>query len=211
MKKTAHLNMSRTRRASADISDHVYEAEPHDWYVEEEWCVDLLFNAVDFVGAVHDPCCGRGTILKVAQSRGFAVSGSDLVERRHVVQFDFTISDFDADGGWAGPVSNIVFNPPFSYKRGIAARMIERALDVSENRVAALVPIKFLASQGRHELFTTTPLEQVLILSTRPSMPPGRLLESGKVEPDGGKVDYCWMVWNNHARSGDRSIDFLLK
>ena len=39
-----------------------------------------------------------------------------------------------------------------------------------------------------------TPLRRIWLLTPRPSMPPGRMLMSGK-NPSGGKTDYCWLVW----------------
>ena len=69
-------------------------------------------------------------------------TGADLVDRGYgYPQRDF-LKDFAA-------YDNIVTNPPY----GIAQQIIEHALTVAMWRVAALVQVKFLASQRRHSLF----------------------------------------------------------
>jgi hypothetical protein len=39
-----------------------------------------------------------------------------------------------------------------------------------------------------------TPLARVYLLTPRPSMPPGRVIEAGE-KPGGGKQDFVWLVW----------------
>jgi hypothetical protein len=40
-------------------------------------------------------------------------------------------------------------------------------------------------------------LETVIILSRRPSMPPGWLLkQDGEKARKGGSIDFCWVVWD---------------
>lgn len=166
------------------VVDHARET--NDWYVEPAWCVELLLNAVEFTGPVWDPCCGCGTIPKaVIAHRGSAVGvgGSDLVSRG----YGLGSVDFLSD---PVPLTNTIFNPPYA----LAERFILHALDVTTHKVAALVNLKFLASQGRRErLFNAHPPAAVLILSRRPSMPPG----GAGIEAKGGTADYCWIVWDN--------------
>lgn len=167
------------------VTDHAREA--NDWYVEPSWCVDLLLKAVEFTGGVWDPCCGSGTIPKaVLAHRDYAngdVGGSDLVARG----FCEGGSDFFAD---QGPWCNLIFNPPYAR----AEQFILHAIEVATHKIAAIVNLKFLASQGRRErLFKPHPPAYVLILSRRPSMPPG----GSGIEAKGGTADYCWIVWDN--------------
>lgn len=166
------------------VTDHARVAS--DWYVEPGWCTELLLQAVDFVGPIWDPCCGCGTIPKTIQRCGNITNGyggSDLVYRG----YGEGGRDFLAD---PGPWFNLIFNPPYN----IAEQFILHALDVASCKVAALVNLKFLASQGRRErLFKPHPPAAVLILSRRPSMPPG----GSGIEAKGGTADYCWVVWEN--------------
>lgn len=160
----------------------------------------LLFRAVDIDGPTWNPCCGGGSIVSALHAEhatgkyGLGIRASDIVDRgcpgaeRGI--------DFLASTDWA---YNIVFNPP--YKR--AEEFILHAIGLAEGLVCALVNIKFLASQGRRErLFLPHPPAAVLILSRRPSMPPG----GAGLEAKGGTADYCWIVWHgahgNHHHRG---------
>ena len=189
-----------------------YPPEPYDWFIEDGWCWDLLFEQERFRGEIVDPCCGEGTVIARAMAAGYDSSGADLHDRRPFVA-DFRFRQLDFFGPrWDAPrcVDNVCFNPPYSYEKGMGARCIERALHVARRKVAALVPTKFLASQERYSLFTGTPLKHVYWFSSRPSVPPGSLLRSGAVKRGGGKVDYCCMVWE-WGFVGESSNRFLIR
>jgi len=158
-----------------------YIRDENDWYVEPEWCVEALRHRVPFVGAIHDPCCGMGTIPRVMGG-----TGADLIDRGYgYPQRDF-MRDFAA-------YDNIVTNPPY----GTAQAIIDHALTIAKYRVAALVQVKFLASQRRHGLFSDNATERVIMFSRRPSMPPGEMLrEQGESIRGGGSIDFCWVVWS---------------
>ena len=90
-----------------------YDRASQNWYQEPPQCAQVLLNEVPFAGGVHDPCCGKGTIVAVAQSRGIEATGADIEDR---VNGRFPRRDFFADGG---RYPNIVFNPPNDKRRGI--------------------------------------------------------------------------------------------
>ena len=174
--------------ASAQIlsyrSDPVYRREAFDWYIEDDASVRKLFDAIRFTGSIHDPCCGGGNIPRIAAELGYVATGSDIVDRGFG-QGGVNFLDDET------PRENIVFNPPYGK---FAERCILHALRVASGRVAALVQLRFVCSQGRYaRLFKPRPPEAVLPLATRPSMPPGGL----PIEAKGGKIDYCWIVWSN--------------
>jgi hypothetical protein len=167
-----------------------YERAAADWYIEPDWSVSALLNHLPAVGRLHDPCCGIGTIVDTARLRGITASGADIVDR---VNGRFPVRDFLADDS---SYPNIVTNPPYRP----AVKIIRHALlHVPPNgRVATLVPIGFLASQQRHSLFTSMGCELVVIMSRRPSLPPGELLrQHGESIRHSGSTDYCWCVWCN--------------
>ncbi len=161
-----------------------------DWYVEPPWCVYMLTRHVPAllsVGRVHDPCCGGGTIPRVLAEMGVAVSGADL----RVREPGWGQRDFLTD---PGPYDAIVTNPPYKQAQAI----VEHALKVVRpgGLVCALVQSKFLFSQRRHQLFTRPETSLVLMLSRRPSMPPGEeLAKHGEDIRGGGSLDFCWVVW----------------
>lgn len=173
-----------------------------DWYVEPSWCVDILLGSFMFLNGLHDPCCGSGTIPKTAQAQGLQASGADLRDRGA----GFPVRDFFTD---SGPYPAIVTNPPYSS----AVKVIEHALEVvvPGGLVCALVQAKFLFSQKRKALFERLEMEQVIILSRRPSMPPGEeLAKHGEAIRGGGSIDFCWCVWRAGSANMTATIQWAV-
>ncbi len=177
-------------------SDYARAAD--DWYVEPRWCVELLADAIPLIEGsyVWDPCCGGGTIPAVYADRlgQHRVIATDLVDRG----YEHLADTWDATGyGTPNCVApgmriDIVTNPPFK----LAETIVRRALMLADYRVAILQQLSFLASAARHRLFAEYPPSDVLILSKRPSMPPGHLIaEMGDKAFKGGVTDFCWIVW----------------
>jgi hypothetical protein len=184
---------------------------PLDWYVDEAWCAEQLAIALDGFAlekaeglAIWDPCCGMGNTLQAAYSRDLPCIATDLVDnlawhnflREDVPPLHFGIEDFLEAKGCSARWS-FVFNPPYSYRKGILEAFVRHALALTSRRVCILVPSKWLASQARFQLFTDYPPQAVLHLCQRPSMPPGdRIAAMGSRAFSGGMVDYCWIVWD---------------
>ncbi len=158
-----------------------------DWYVEPADCVHALFDAVQFTGAIHDPCCGGGTIPKVAAERGFNAAGSDIKDRGSPNFIG--VRDFLADMTWR---DNIVSNPPYN----LAEPMFKHACMHARRKVAFVLRISFLCGQKRRDtLFKLFRPSEVVILSKRPSMPPG----GSGIPAKNGTTDYCWIIWDRCA------------
>lgn len=172
---------------------HKWPRARHDWYVEEWWCVDRLFQVENF-GAPRarllDPACGWGTIPACAEKYGYHVIGGDIVDRRRIHFEWFTRSDF-LSGAWdqSSNIDAIVCNPPF--RRGKLRAFIEMSLRVAHCKVAMLVEHRALAAAT---WLQHTPLYRIYVMNPRPSMPPGVYLERGK-PAGGGTQDFCWLVW----------------
>lgn len=166
-----------------------YERAPDDYYIEPSWCVDLLLTAERFEGTSWDPACGRGTIPMTMEAAGLRCYGTDLRNRGYGVCCDFL-----RDEPPLRDVDNIVTNPPYGGGKAAVA-FIERARTIARSKVAVLVNEKFLYSERRHQMFTAGGLYRVYFLSSRPSMPPGHLLQAGQIEAKGGAVNYAWLVF----------------
>lgn len=176
------------------------DREALDWYREPRWAVEALFGTLPILGPVLDPAAGGGTIPDVARSRGIEAWGTDLAHRD--VPGVIGGHDFLNQRTCLQPV-DIVSNPP--YKHAVA--WLHRSLEVASHRVCLLVRNDFLSSQDRYGLFKGTPVEGVLILSRRPSMPPG---PADPDEAKGGQHDFCWIVWNKTLPEAHRPwIDWL--
>ncbi|CAM3238571.1 MULTISPECIES: hypothetical protein [Sphingomonas] len=173
-----------------------YERAADDWYVEPQWCVEQLADAIAFEHRtiIWDPCCGRGTIPDAFRSKGYVAYGSDIVDRgcAHFLGA-YDVLGPSLPGALAG-FSDVsaVTNPPFKIAEAIARQLLAKPL----RRVAILQQLSFLASQGRQSLFTDFPPSDVLVLSQRPSMPPGHMIaDLGDRAFRGGTTDFCWIVW----------------
>ena len=169
-----------------------YKRHPRDWYVEPEWVVELLLKTERFAGTVIDPCAGMNTIPKVCLRNGVDCRGFDISPHSRAVNHqDFLDPDYL-------PVksNNIIFNPPYA----AAQLFVERALAVTDCKVAAILPLSFICGQKRAPwLYDQSPLARVYPCIRRPSMPPGEVVISGG-KVGGGKVNYAWFVWEHGYR-----------
>ena len=192
---------------------------PLDWYVDPDFCSLQLIQAVlDFAQgpteglAIWDPCAGSGNTLAYFAEHGFTCFASDVVDNfdwakfdaPHVVRPVWFSADFLEQTSAPAPC-DIVCNPPYSYRKGIAEAFVRHALTLATRRVCMLLPGKWLApgvdkkrwSNRSRLLREEAPPEMVLHFSTRPSMPPGDCIElMGNRAFRGGVIDYCWIVWN---------------
>lgn len=175
-----------------------YARAEGDFYCEPAWTIDALFRHVA-PPALHDPCCGSGTIIEVASRHRIAATGADLADR---AAGRFPIRDFLAD---ESIYPNLVTNPPYRLAPAIIAHALAHVPDTG--CVAALVPLGFLASQRRHPLFARPDCELVLVLSRRPSMPPGDLLRHhGEAIRGSGSTDFAWVIWRRGRTRGNTAI-----
>ncbi len=188
--------MSRSGAKSADT----YARQAEDWYVEPEWCTELLLGAIDFNQTIYDPAMGLGNILKVCQRADYDVWGTDIHDRGGC---GFTyVKDFVQHQNTR--VDNIITNPPYK----LAQKFIEQGLPTVYCKLAVLVRLEFLASQKRNPFFKQNPPTKILVLSRRPSMPPGELYDPDK-EARGGTLDYCWIVWDKQS-DAPTTVEWLL-
>lgn len=188
---------------------HVWDRDPLDWFVEPMECTRLLASVERFVGPVLDPACGQGNIVLALRESGVDASGSDIVCRvpDRPIWFWREI-DFLNDGGMLRGIANVVTNPPFFRAKGTEA-FIRRALALASGKVAVFVDLKFLASQRRADgLWREHPPARIWQLADRPSCPPGAYLAAGN-EAGGGTADWCWLVWDLTAPSGDTRFGWL--
>ncbi len=178
---------------NAKASDYARAAD--DWYVEPRWCVEQLADAITFTGdVIWDPCAGGGTIPETFLARGKRVRATDIVDRgyEHLAQVWDATTPCAPLAIAPGERVDVVMNPPFKLAEKIARRM----LVLADHRVCMLQQLSFLASRGRQGLFAEFPPSDILVLSHRPSLPPGHLIaEMGDKAFRGGTTDFCWIVW----------------
>jgi hypothetical protein len=167
-----------------------YERAAADYYVEPPWCVDALLDAEEpFTGLVWDPCCGSGTIPSRLRVRGIQTAASDLHDRGYGI----TGSDFLKTNCAA---ASIIFNPPYDR----AQEFITRALELTTDRVCAVLRLAFLEGQRRRAWHEQAPLARVWVSSRRISMPPG----GTDIKASGGAIAYGWFVYEHGYRGQPR-------
>lgn len=179
-------------------NSHIWQREEAEHYVEPEWCSQRLFAVEAFEGAVWDPACGFGRIPDAARKRGHTIVYSDICDRGYDPHGMKVISNFlETDGKM---VENIVSNPPFDIFKEFALH----ALTLATRKVAMIWLVRTLPAA---RWLQDTPLARILLLTPRPSMPPGHVIARGE-KPGGGKQDFCWLVWDK-AHTGPASIGWL--
>jgi hypothetical protein len=180
--------MSKTAKLA-----HVWERDELDWYQEPTVATDALLTVESFVGAIHDPCCGGGNIVKTLISAGYEARGSDVVDRAGSPEWFTGCADFTRAIGLSCP--NIVMNPPFFRAKGAEA-FIRKALSLASGKIAAFVDIRFITgAQRANGLFSEYPPARIWVVTPRVSCPPGAYLDAGNIA-GGGTADWVWLVWD---------------
>jgi hypothetical protein len=118
----------------------------------------------------------------------------------HLEGISFTVCNF-LKGSPVRSAWSIVCNPPFDH----VEEFCERALAVAIYKVAMLVPLRRLPAA---RWLQQSPLESVLLLKPRPSMPPGHWIEAGNT-PSGGTQDFCWLIFNKFTTGGSPRLRWL--
>lgn len=161
-----------------------------DWYQDPVEAIEALLAVERFAGASWDPCCGIGTIPKAMIAAGHCCYATDVTFRGYIGN-GHTPRNFLTDEPVAGAIDNIVCNPPYKDP----TRYVDRALAIARHKVACLLPLTFLEGEKRARWRIRTPLARIRTFSWRISMPPGELLQAGKVEAKGGTKAFAWFVW----------------
>jgi hypothetical protein len=164
-------------------------------FVEPIWVSQRLFEEEKFVGEIYDPACGFGRIVESALAAGIEAYGSDLVDRGFTgIRRDFLRQIAP------GRHDNIVTNPPFDQLEAFTRHAVER----SRRKAAIIAPT---ARLNAARWLKALPLCRILLLTPRPSMPPGHVVKNGG-KITGGKQDYCWLIFER-GYDGSPELDWL--
>jgi hypothetical protein len=143
-----------------------------------------LLRVEKFSGAVWEPCCGPGSIVRELRVAGHTVHASDIhpdaygcPDARGGVDF---LKARAPDG-----VQTILTNPPYL----LAADIVRHALTLAP-RVVMLLRLLFLEGQERTDLIDGGHLARVHLFIDR--IP----LIAGCQEPEGSQIAMAWFCWN---------------
>jgi hypothetical protein len=190
---------------------HIWDRSDDEWYQEPADVTTALLKAETFTGAIWDPCCGGGNILRAVRDAGHSYIGTDIVDRdRGDLDPDqFNLQDFLTTPPSSFLASNIIMNPPFA--RGVMTEAFIRHALKGPNvrKVAAFVDVRFLNSSKRAGgLYAELPPSKVWIITPRPSCPPGAYLAAGN-KAGGGTADFCWLVWDRVSPGWPTQLGWL--
>ena len=167
-------------------NSHIFDRVPNNWYREPSWPAERLFQQESFAGIIWDGCCGGGTIPEAAKAAGLATFASDLVDRGYGAQRDFL-----TEPAPIAPPFTVVTNPP--HQKQSEQQFVERALELGADKVVILFQTsKMHAAWG---WLIPCRLARVFLLTPRPSIPPGEMIERGE-KPGGGRYDYSWLIFD---------------
>ena len=166
-----------------------YERERDDFYPSPPGVIESLFRFVPFGdGRIWEPAAGDGALVDQIRAAGRECVGTDLVDRGRAdiePRVDFLFER-------APLASSIITNPPYK----LADQFIRHAIDIGVDRVALLLPVKWLAGTGpRWEL--TRHVTDVVLMGRLKMLPPGAI-DLGK----NPTTDFAWIVFR---REHDRA------
>jgi DNA modification methylase len=171
----------------------VVNAASHDaeFFPTQAWATQALLARVAFTNPIWEPAAGDGAMADVLVKSGYVVVASDLCDRGNPsVQ-----SGVDFLSTPTVTVGSVVTNPPFSS----AEDFILKAVACAKHRVAMLLRLAFLEGQQRKSLYSSTPLERVLVFRNRLSFGEGN-----------GKIAFAWFIWT-HGYRGEPVLGWIDK
>ena len=123
-----------------------------------------------------------GEIAKRLEDYGYDVFSSDLYDRgfgEEGVDFLMQTNEFDGD---------IITNPPYK----LATEFVEKALELTNRKVAMFLKIQFLESQKRYDrIFSKFPPKKVLPFVKRIDC-----WRNDDRSLKGSTVLYAWFIWD---------------
>lgn len=184
------------------IKKHKFPPADREFYQEEPNATIALLSVEKFIGAIHDPACGGGNIVKTCAAAGLAATGSDIKLRQGMPP-ELYLGDQDFLATTKSPAPNIITNPPF-YKGDGIEDFIWHSLWLPDcYKLAVFANASFAGGETRAKgLWKKHPPDRIYFICPRISAPAGEyILQGGKV--GGGQMDAMWFVWDKtHPYNG---------
>jgi len=182
------------------------QSPPMDMYCTPIWAASAMYKTLLRDGILNssmrilEPCSGTGNLVLAGRALGLKIKASDIQTgqeifgKKGVSLFSYPDSYCDC----------VLTNPP--YKGLYESGMLQKLLEISQQRTILLLNLNFLESVRRKPLFDKGTLEFVYVYRNRVTMYP-----YGTVEPNnGGTKAYAWFVFNKRY-SGEPCIRWLDK
>ena len=167
----------------------------NDFYATPENAIRAILDNEKLEGSILEPSAGQGHISRLLKEYYpySEIVSTDLVQREErfgiPIQGDIDFLTYNFNRKF----DNIITNPPFN----IAQEFIERALELSNNKVIMFAKIQLLEGNKRRKMFDNTPLKYVYVFSKRvnPLRNGEELDEKGK--PWSSTMCFAWFIWEN--------------
>ncbi len=173
------------KHALADRKDDLYESPP---------CAVRALLEVEHLpaGAVWEPACGPGSIVRELRAAGYDVWSTDLVDYSSPDQDQAGVDFLMEHGSAPAHIGSIVTNPPFK----LAAQFVRHSLLLCP-RVYMLLRLAFLEGVGRSAILDNGWLARVYVFRNRLPM----MHRHGWTGPQATTaIPFAWFVWDReHA------------
>ena len=176
------------------MNNRFTDSEINDFYATNPISIDKLLKFENFNNNIWECACGQGHLSRRLEFFGFKVKSTDLINRGYgIPNVDFLnqVSNFDGD---------IITNPPYKY----SIEFVEKALELTDNKVAMFLKLTFLESQKRKVFFEKYPPKKIYVFSERILCAKDGNFENYKSSP----VAYCWYIWEKGYK-GDTIIKWI--
>lgn len=191
----SNLSMLRQVGSSAHAKE---DRADYDFYATEPKATELLLEVEKFNNKVWECACGNGHISEVLFNNGYNVRSSDLIVREYPCeQYDFL--GITNQKLWDG---DIITNPPYK----LSTEFVYKAMNLlpNGNKLAMFLPIQFLESKTRKELFKQFPPMKLYVSSSRLIC-----AKNGEFEKYNSAVKcYAWYIWQQ-GYSGPTIIKWI--
>lgn len=185
-----------TTFATLGASSHSkHDREENDYYATDPSTIEKLFKRESFSNLIWEPACGAGHLSKAMEREGKLVYSSDLIDRNYGDE----IGDF-LNWKTSYPIGDIITNPPYKY----AQEFVEKAIELTNNKVAMFLKLTFLEGQKRKKLFEKYPPKTVYVFSQRQKC----AINGDFANTGSSAACYAWFVWEK-GYTGETIIKWI--
>lgn len=168
-----------------------------DYYATAPNVTRDILREERFTSPILEPCCGGGFMAEEIKNAGYEVDSFDIADRGYGVgDVDFLNHD------WVVEKYDIITNPPYT----LFIPMLERAMSIYKNKIAMLLPLRYLSSKPRYAIFQKYPPARVYVYIERIC-----IAKNGKFEDyeSGMNLEiYAWYIWEKEHK-GDTILKWI--
>jgi Protein of unknown function (DUF3102) len=180
---------SRPRGLVTGVAMDSYAERGLDLYETPPGAVRALLDVEKFTGAIWEPACGRGSIVRTLRAAGHRVVATDLID--YGCPDSTGGMDFFQQQRAPEDATSILTNPPFMR----ADDFVRHAL-ILVPRVALFLRLAFLESESRSDILDGGSLARVLPFRNRVTCN-----RDGYEGPhNANAIAFAWFVWDREHK-----------